>query len=327
MTAYKKMKMELKWFGVKELAYHIIYRGFHNEDCFIKMLEERDKCCRSMGLDEMKSIVEEQYEWIMNEPIDIDAPQTFNQKIQWLKIYDTTPKKTCLADKYLVREWVKEQIGQEYLIPLLGVWKSTDEIDFDALPEQFCLKANHGSGMNYVVSSKSNLTELDKKKIRKVANNWLRNPFYAISMEFQYKDIPRRIIAEEYIEETGGNLYDYKIHCFNGEPRIIQVIGNRSLSEHTAKEAFFDTEWNRNDFMYHTYIQYEEALDKPDNLKDMLNIAKVLSRGFIYVRVDLYDIDGTIKFGEMTFTPAAGYCTWGGVYFDRMVGEMISIRG
>lgn len=326
MTRCEKIKTELQRFGAVELVYHVLYRGFRAQGCYIRMLEERDKCYRSMGQEEMKEAVAEQYMEIMKEPIDIDVPQTFNQKIQWLKIYDTTPEKTRLADKYLVREWVREQIGQEYLIPLLGVWESADGIDFDVLPERFCLKANHGSGMNYIVDGRSCLTESEKRKIRKMADDWMRSPFHALSMEFQYRDIPRRILAEQYIEEMDGNLYDYKIHCFNGEPKIIQVIGDRCLSDHTAKEAYFDTEWNRNDLMYNTYDQYGDAPAKPAKLDEMLHIARVLSRDFIYVRVDLYDIDGVIKFGEMTFTPAAGYGTWGGVYTDRVVGDMIRLR-
>lgn len=312
MTVYGKLKNELQQYGVQELTYHIIYKISHSSRYYIRMLDERDKRYCSMSLEEIKRVVSEQYEQMMKESIDWDAPKTFNQKIQWLKIYDTTPEKTRLADKYLVREWVEEKIGQEYLVPLLGVWESAEEIDFEMLPERFCLKANHGSGMNYVVYSKSSLTESEKNRIRKIANVWMNIPFYAKMLEFQYRDIPRRIIAEQYIEEMDGNLLDYKIHCFNGVPRIIQVIGDRCLAEHTAKEAYFDTEWNRNDLMYNTYEQYEQSPEKPKNLDEMLRIAQVLSRDFIYVRVDLYDIDGKIKFGEMTFTPAAGYGTWGG---------------
>lgn len=321
IAIYEKTKSEIQRFGAREVAWHILYKGFHSQGCYTRMLEERDKCYLSMEPEEIKRAVAEQYVQIMREPIDIDEPKTFNQKIQWLKIYDTTPEKTRLADKYLVREWIQEQIGQEYLIPLLGVWKSADAIDFDTLPERFCLKANHGSGMNYVVEGKSRLTEADKRKIRKMADGWMRNPFHAISLEFQYRDIPRRIIAEKYIEEMDGNLYDYKIHCFHGEPKIIQLIGDRNLSGHTAKEAYFDTEWNRNDLMYNTYDQYVDTPEKPGNLDEMLRIARVLSRDFIYVRVDLYDIDGEIKFGEMTFTPAAGYGTWGGGIFRASGGR------
>ena len=257
------------------------------------------------------------------EQLNLDSPENFNQKIQWLKLKDNIPQNTILSDKYMVRKWIKEKIGEQYLIPIYGVWDNSKAIDFNTLPSCFVLKANHGSGMNYIVRDKS---EEDYNKLRKMTQRWLRTPYDLSSMEQQYYGIPRRIIAEEYIEQSDGNLYDYKIHCFSGEPKIIQVIGNRDLLHHTAKECYLDLNWKRNSLMYNTYQQYDTIPSEPSCLNEMIKIAKKLSKDFIYVRVDLYVIDDKVKFGEMTFTPAAGIGKWGGAVASKLVGDMIIIE-
>jgi len=263
--------------------------------------------------------------WVMKfgEPLDLENLKTFNEKIQWLKLYDTTPLKTKLSDKYLVRNWIKEKIGEQYLVPLLGVWNSFDEIDFDKLPEKFVLKCNHGSGMNLVVKEKKTLNiELAKQQF----DEWMKiNYAFEVGFELQYKDIPRKIIAEQYIEQMDKNLLDYKIHVFGGEPRIIQVIGDRDLAHHTGKEAFFDLNWQSQDLMYHTYDMYEKLPEKPDNLNEMLDIARILGEEFRYVRVDLYNGDGRILFGEMTFTPMSGFGKWEDIQAAYLVGSWINV--
>lgn len=269
--------------------------------------------------------IEELKKWYYRqtgEELDLVNPHNFNQKIQWLKIFDNSPIKTKLSDKYLVREWVKEKIGERYLIPIYGAWNDADDIDFNILPEKFILKANHGSGMNYVVKNKSTV---NKEKIKKMIKRWLKTPYDMSSIEQQYYAIPRKVIAEKYIEQNDGNLIDYKIHCFNGVPKIIQVIGDRDLINHRAKECYFDLNWKRNDNMYNTYKQYEVAPDKPKCFDEMLEVARRLSKDFIYVRVDLYIISDGIKFGEMTFTPAAGIGKWREEYTNELVGKMIDI--
>ena len=241
--------------------------------------------------------------------LDIDNPNSFNEKIQWIKLHDITPLMTKLADKYLVREWIIEKIGEQYLVPLLGVWDRFDEINFEELPDRFVLKCNHGSGMNLVVKDKKTF---DRAEAKTKFDCWMATNFaFMKGFELQYKDIPRKIIAEEYIEQMDKDMLDFKIHCFRGEPKIIQVIGSRDQARHTAKEGFFDLSWNPVDLMYHTYDSYETLPEKPDNLDEMLRIARELSEEFRYVRVDIYDISGKILFGEMTFTPASGYGKWG----------------
>ena len=236
--------------------------------------------------------------------LNLDDPQTFNEKIQWLKLYDATPLKTRLSDKYLVRDWVKEKIGEEYLIPLLGVWDCFDDIDFSSLPDKFVLKCNHGSGMNIVVKNKS---KFDKEKAKCKIDKWMKTNYaFAAGFEMQYEKIVPKIIAEEYIQQFNDNLMDYKIHTFNGIPKIIQVIGDRNIEAHKAKIAHFNTKWELQKVMHHAYGNYEKLPEKPENFEKMLEIAAKLAEGFQYVRVDLYNLSGKILFGEMTFTPASG---------------------
>ena len=256
--------------------------------------------------------------------LNLNNVSSFNEKMQYLKLYDNSELKTVLADKYLAPKKVKEICGDKIkIIPCLGVYTNAKEIDYSTLPEKFVLKCNHGSGMNIIVKNKETL---NKKIVAKKLNNWLKiNYAYRNgAFEMQYKDIPPRIIAEEYIEEVDGNLHDYKIHCFNGEPKYIQVIGNRNFEKHTAFECFFDLNWNKMNFTY-TYPIYKEDIKKPDNLSEMLEIAKNLSNNFKYVRVDLYLINSDIYFGELTFTAANGVDKWSPETADIEVGKLIKL--
>ena len=257
------------------------------------------------------------------QPLNLSAPKTFNEKIQWLKLFDSTPLKTCLTDKYLVREWIQKTIGEQYLIPIIGMWDSFEKIDFKNLPNKFVLKATHGSGWNIVVKDKS---KLDREEAKKKFDKWMNLNFAFVNgLELHYLNITPKIIAEKYIEQIDGNLLDYKIHVFNDEPKIIQVIGDRDLENHTAKESFMTLDWVQEDLMYHTYDVYSFLPQKPENLDEMLSIAKTLGTGFRYVRVDLYNINGRILFGEMTFTPASGVGKWTDFEVDKKIGSWIKL--
>lgn len=268
-------------------------------------------------------LLKKRYRLETGEKLDYSHLQTYNEKIQWLKMYESTPLKTQLADKYRVREWISEKIGEQYLIPLLGVWDKFDDIDFDTLPDQFVLKCNHGCGYNYVIKDKK---AMDREYARKKFEYWLKRNYAFVScrLELHYKDIKPCIIAEKYIEQMDGNLFDYKIHVFNGEPKIIQVIGDRDLNHHKAKEIFLTPDWKPAELMYHTYDQYAEPPERPDNMDEMLRIAGILGSEFRYVRVDLYNISGEIKFGEMTFAPKSGFGKWKG-QAGLLVGSWIDI--
>ena len=312
-------------FGCGYMLWHVMKKltGSHYADSMMQSYYQAhaDKLSR-LGQDKLIRYLSRLYYAVTGDTLNLSAPEDYNQKIQWLKIYDNSEIKTPLSDKYAVREWITSKIGSEYLVPLLGVWDNPEDIDFTSLPSRFCLKANHGSGMNIVVRDKSSL---DTARSIKTMRKWLAVPYGVYGYEPQYFKIPRKIIAEEYIEQSDGDLVDYKIHCFDGRPGIIQVIGSRDLKAHTALEAFYSPEWVRNDLMYHTYRQYPHELERPAFLDDLLKTAAVLSEGFKYVRVDLYHVNGRVKFGEMTFTPACGFSRWPSRESAKAAGDMIKI--
>lgn len=255
--------------------------------------------------------------------LNLKDPQTFNEKIQWLKLYDSTQLKTTLADKYLVREWIREKIGEQYLIPLLGVWDRFEQIDINKLPESFVLKANHGSGFIVVVKDKK---RLNWDAIQNKFNKWMHiNYAFKDGFELQYLNISPKIIAEKYVESSDGSLYDYKIHCFNGVPKYVELLGERNFDTHYVKDAYYDTEWILQPFD-DGCPSWGIEIEKPDKLEEMLQIAGILCKDFAYVRVDLYELNnGEIKFGEMTFTPASGLRTWNPPETDYMLGKMIEL--
>ena len=319
------MHDEAERFGCGYVFWHIVkkFTGSHYADFMMQKYYQphADKLAH-LSQDELARYLSRLYKAITGDTLNLAAPEDYNQKIQWLKIYDNSEIKTPLSDKYAVREWITRKIGSEYLVPLLGVWDKPEDVNFDSLPSRFCLKANHGSGMNLVVRDKASL---DIESALRTMHQWLARPYGVQGYEPQYFRIPRKIIAEEYIEQSDGDLVDYKIHCFDGRPGIIQVIGSRDLTAHTALEAFYSPKWVRNDLMYHTYEQYPHELERPDFLDDMLKIAATLSEDFRYVRVDLYHVNGSIKFGEMTFTPAGGFGKWASEESSMTAGDMIRI--
>lgn len=270
--------------------------------------------------DKYKAELAEWFERTTGEKADFDSPKTFNQKIQWLKLYDSTPIKTRLADKYLVREWVKEKIGEQYLVPLLGVWDSFDEINFDELPEQFALKTNHGSGWNIIVDGKA---KLDIEAAKKKFDLWMsRNYAFQGGLELHYMNIPRKIIAEEYIADTDGNIFDYRFLCFDGEPRFIWQDIGCGTSHH--KRNIYDVDWNLQDFTA-TYPPIMPVPQKPDTLFEMLSCVKKMCAGFSFVRVDFCSVNEKIYFGEMTFTAHNGTVKWSPPEYNRIFGDLITL--
>lgn len=313
---------ELKTLGIREVFWHIVLYLTKSKYAKMQMAVLSEKYLSSMSAEEWEEKLKSTFKCRTGEVLDFRAPQTFNEKIQWLKLYDNQPVKATLADKYRVRKWVQEEIGEEYLIPLLGVWDSPKDVDFDALPEQFAIKANHGSDMILVVRDKS---ALDIKKTRKLMSQWMKMPFGLLNAEQHYHAIPRKIIAEEYIEQDDGNLYDYKIHCFNGKPEFIQVVGDRDWKSHSAKTLFYDTDWKLTPYAYGR-PRYENEKPRPAQLEQLLAIAEKLCRRFIYVRVDLYLLDnGDIKFDEMTFHPLSGFGKWFPPEANLLMGQKIHL--
>lgn len=253
----------------------------------------------------------------MNKKLDLENPKTFDEKIQWLKIYDSTPLKTELADKYKVREWVKNKIGEEYLIPLLGVWDDFDQIDFSSLPNQFVLKTNHSSGTNIIVADKESF---NISCARRQIINWMNTNFaYKVCFEMHYRDIKPLIIAEKYLENDKKHLSDYKVYCFNGEPKLIQYLEYKGQPE----TATYDCSWNRLPYTFGKN-PCENDISKPARLNELINLSKTLAKGFALVRTDFYILNsGDIKFGEMTFTPGSGLHYWKDQKHDQELGDLI----
>lgn len=232
--------------------------------------------------------------------LDLHNPQTFNDKIQWSKLYDSTPIKTRLADKYAVREWVKEKIGEEYLIPLLGVYDRFEDINFNTLPDRFVIKCNHGSGYNIIVKDKK---QLDLKRTQKQLNQWMHENFaFKGGFELHYLPIKPKIIIEKYMEDETGELRDYKFFCFNGKPEFVWVDSQRYVHH---KRNLYDLNWNLLPFKFNVFDNFP-SIPKPACLPQLIDLAGVLSTDFNMVRVDFYVIDNHIFFGEFTFTSGSG---------------------
>jgi len=259
--------------------------------------------------------------------LHLNDPRTFNEKIQWIKLFGYTDEMTRLADKYLVREWIKEKIGEEYLIPLLGVWTKPENIELDKLPMKFILKANHGSGYNYLVEDKS---KCNYDYILSVANKWLEENFSFYNFELQYKNITPRILVEEVVcppSGEGEKLVDYKFHCFDGKAEFVQIIQDRDLELHNATQAIYSIGGEPQSWCFDDYPRVIKSQNKT-KVKEMAILAEKLSMGFSYVRVDLYDTNKGIKFGEMTFTPGNGLYKYENNFtmeMDEYIGEKIKI--
>ena len=266
-----------------------------------------------------EAFLKRKFKLVMGHELDLESPKTFNEKLQWLKLYDRKPLYTKLVDKYEVRKYIAEKIGEEYLIHLVGgPWDSPDEIDFDALPDRFVLKCTHDSGGVIICKDKS---KLDIPAAKAKLNKRLKRNYYWVNREWPYKDVPHRIIAEKYMEDESGELRDYKVLCFNGEPKLIELHMGR-FTKHT--QDFYDTQWKRQDIIQGSPMA-DEPTPRPVFLDDMLKMSSELSKDFPHIRVDWYGIEGKLYLGELTMYDASGLCAFDLEEWDSELGSWIEL--
>jgi hypothetical protein len=253
---------------------------------------------------------------------DLDHPTTYTEKTLWLNLRHRDPRWVTCADKYAVREWVRERVSEEILVPLLGVYDDADDIDIESLPDAFVIKATHGSGWNLIVPDKR---DLDWVEAKRSLQDWLSRSYYAHKREWQYRDMPHRLIVEEFLaDEDGGIPSQYQFFCFRqgDEQTILVQVDFEELTNH--RRDYYDLDWKRLPFTSRVPNSEREA-PRPDRLEDMLEMVRRLSEDFPFVRVDLYLVEDRIYFGELTFTSGGGMSPFEPEEWDRRLGDLIEL--
>lgn len=307
----------------------VLNESFPNLSGYYKLIRQK-RYIRSIthtpaSLDESDypAYLQHYYETKTGHQLNLEKPERFTEKVQWRKLYDRDEIYSLMSDKLRVREWVGNKIGSEYLVPVLGCWNHFNEIDFSILPDQFVLKTNNGCHANIIVKNKKQFLR-GKWAAGKTMEYWMTSPWYYYGLEFHYKGIKPLIIAEEFLQPEKGKacLTDYKFHCFNGTPLMCEVIGDRTTTEVVD---YYDMDWNHIPLTNPPFPQSSDTKPIPNHYEEMVQLAKKLSQGFQYVRVDLYSTD-KVYFGEMTFTPACGIDKYDPDEWDYHMGELWDIN-
>ena len=252
--------------------------------------------------------------------LDLSNPKTFNAKLQWLKLYDCQPEYTTMVDKYAVKKLIAERIGAEYVVPLLGVWDSAEQIDFASLPNSFVLKTNHDSKGVLICKDKE---LLDIKTTRSFLKKQLSSNGFWFGREWPYKNVQRKIIAEELLQnESGAEVKDYKVWCFNGEPKFVEVDYDRYVGH---KLNVYDLDWNFVDFYMTSHNDANVKIPKPNNLDEIVELSKKLAKNETFVRIDFYSIGDQIYVGELTFYPGGGCIDFHPDQYDYILGDMLEL--
>lgn len=260
------------------------------------------------------------YRLRMGKRLNLTHPNSFNEKLQWLKLYDRKPLYTTLVDKYSVKDFVKSIIGEKYIIPTLGVWNKPDDIDWTGLPNQFVLKCTHDSGGLVICKDKATF---DREAAIKKLNKSLKQDFYKAGREWPYKNVPHRIIAEEYMEDEFGELRDYKFFCFNGVVKALFIATERQSRDEPYFD-FFDENFNHLD-MRHGHPNAPKLPSKPRCFEEMKILASRLSEGYPQLRVDFYEVNGKVFFGELTFFHHTGMVEFEPEEWDKVFGSWITL--
>lgn len=254
---------------------------------------------------------------------NLRQPKLFTEKLQWLKLHDHNPEYTTMVDKYEAKKWVAARIGEEYIIKTLGVWDRAEDIDWESLPDKFVLKATHDSGRVVICTDKS---RLDKQKTIEEMNESLKRDFYTVTREWPYKNVPKRIIAEEYlVDESGSELKDYKFFTFDGNVKFLKVDFGR-FTNHRAN--YYNLDWNILDLEEVNYPNDKfQKIPMPPNFEKMVEIVNHLANGMKFLRVDLFNVNGKVYFGELTFFPDSGMGRFNPIEWDERLGKLVPIRG
>lgn len=260
------------------------------------------------------------YRLKLGKKLNLKDPETFTEKLQWLKLHDHNPVYTTMADKYAAKGWIAERVGEGLTVPTLGVWEHFDEIDFSTLPDQFVLKCTHDSGGLVIVKDKA---AMDRAQAKEKIENCLNNNFFWSGREWAYKDIQKKIIAEPYlVDESGVELKDYKIFCFNGKPEYVEVDFNRFVKH---KLNTYDFDWNPLNFCDTSKSDYSADIKRPARLDDMKRIAAILSQDMRFLRVDFYSIYDKFYIGELTLYPGCGMIAFDPPEKDLELGKLLKL--
>ena len=256
----------------------------------------------------------------MKQKLNLKDPKSFSEKLQWLKLYDRNPLYTTMVDKYNVKEYVSSIIGKDRVIPALGVWDKFSDIDFDSLPDQFVLKCTHDSGGIAICRNKK---EFDFNKAKKVLERSLRRNYFYYGREWPYKNVKPRIVAEMYMEDKNSKgLSDYKFYCFNGEPKFLYV--SSGMENHMmARVSYVSLDWTPEPFGRTDYKAFDKLPPKPINFEEMKLLAKRLAKDISFARIDFYEINGKVYFGEITLFPGSGYSIFNPKEWDAKIGEYL----
>lgn len=259
------------------------------------------------------------YRICFGRKLNLDNPQTFNEKLQWLKLYNRKSIMTTMVDKIEAKKYVADVIGEEYIIPTISIFETVEEIDWDKLPNQFVLKCTHDSGGVVVCKDKNKLNIAEASaKLKKALNQ----TYYFSKREWPYKNVKPRIICEKYLSNNGEDLDDYKVFNFNNGPQIILVCKDR-FKNNGLTEDFFTDKWEHLDIARLEHPNSNNCIKKPDNLEKILELSSLLSKGYPFLRTDFYSVDGKIYFGELTFFPSSGFNGFNPNEWDEKLGSRI----
>lgn len=274
-----------------------------------------------MGHVPAEEFVRRTYRWHLKKELNLESPAAYTEKLQWLKLYDHRPEYTKMVDKYEAKQYVAQRIGSEYVIPLLGVWECAEDINFDSLPEKFVLKTTHDSGGIVICKNKQ---ELNIAAARKKLRHFLKREYYRYNREWPYLHVKHRIIAEQYMEDQHhGELRDYKFFTFGGEPKVLFIVQGRGEGQRIYADCF-DMAFNHLPFSIN-HPMAPVPPERPACFEEMKRLAALLSEGTPQLRVDFYEADGRVYFGEMTFFHCSGLAGFHPAKWDQIFGDWVTL--